>query len=253
MVDFCIMEIHKENKCGKEKIMNFISLKDLPKKVYKFMPYHRLNNLYITGSIFINHLNNYSEKKLGKEIGDDLEGHLNSDIYIEDYTFSDSSKDNRNKNLERTMKENGFIDHDSTSTITVKQGNFHQKLIDNNYFVYCVCLTSDPKVKNEFGGSTQVIYDFPYYINSLNRSLEKEGIEIFDCGACEYITARKQVFDQKTRDFICKKPYLIKDERYSYQLEYRVLWRYKNKKRINKPLLIPAREAIDNYCYLTNN
>ncbi|WP_078552185.1 hypothetical protein [Bacillus alkalicellulosilyticus] len=229
-----------------------LTIDDLPKKVYKFMTPSRLNSLSLTSQIYINHLNNYPEDMLGKEIGDNLEGHLNSHINIGDYTFG--KKENaqqQNIALDNIVQDLGFISYDNTSTIHVTNSSFTNKIVDNNYFVYCVCLSLDNSVKREFGGAMQVIHDFPRYIKALTMELENRGIELFDAGACEYISKRKQVFTEKDKEIILKKPYLIKDKRYEYQLEYRVLWKYKNNRIINEPVKINSREALNKYCSLT--
>lgn len=197
-----------------------------------------LEKLKADKKIFINHLNNYPETKLGKAVGDDLEGMSSSEVAIAHYKTSKDSKD------DPFLRMLGFNSVNSQITITNSKALNHY--VDNNYFVYCVCLNKSPSIQKEFGSGLQIIHDFNTFIQEITHELEKSGIVFHDAGYCKYLIDRKEHFtvndfNSDEKQFIRTKPYLIKEKGYEYQNEFRVVWRYTDHKKIEKPreLLLP--------------
>lgn len=208
-----------------------------------------LEKLKADNKIFINHLNNYPETKLGKEVGDDLEGMSSSEISIGHYT---SSKDSKDDPLLQ-MLGIGSVN----STVTITDSTSFNEYVDNNYFVYCVCLNRNPSIQEAFGSGLQIIHDFNTFIQEITRELEKLGIVFHDAGYCKYLLDRKEHFtendfssdDKKT---ILTRPYLIKEKRYEYQNEFRVVWRYADHRKIEKPIEILLSKALRDTSHLVD-
>lgn len=208
-----------------------------------------LEKLKTDKKIFINHLNNYPETKLGKAVGDDLEGMSSSQISIGHYT---SSKDSKDDPFLRTL---GIQSVDSQITITDSES--FNDYVDNNYFVYCVCLNRNSSIQEAFGSGLQIIHDFNTFIQEITHELEKLGIVFHDAGYCKYLIDRKEHFTENDfssgdKETILTKPYLIKEKRYEYQNEFRVVWRYADHRKIEKPkeLLLPR--ALRNTSHLVD-
>lgn len=218
----------------------------VPKKVYKFMSPYYLKRLEKNKKIYINHLNNYKEAEHGKEIGDDFEGTM-SDLYnVSNYTF-DNSNTNKNIAFERAIGADKLFSISGGGKIVFKNTTVQMNYSDKNYYNYCVCNEYDEKVKEEFGGSTLVIEDFPMFLNHLSKKLLKKQIRIATAGPCVYISDRTNNFDEKQAEYYRYFPALVKEKRYDYQKEFRVLWTTMDQKEIVKPIEVYCPEALQ-YC-----
>lgn len=226
-------------------IINYV----LPQKVYKYMAPKYLKMLEENEGIFINHLNNYPEKVHGSEIGDDFEGHSTSVVNIDNHSVmpgSDNSKDRQ------VLRNHGFA-IDGTSSVTLKNVTLQNEHIDNNYFVYCVSLERKESLQKSFGSGLQTLHNFPEFIKHVTGRLNRQGIHFYDAGECHYIPKREQKFSARdltdeSKEFLLKRPYFIKEEKYSHQREYRVIWRYDDDRKIDGPILLDNfREAAFHY------
>lgn len=219
----------------------------IPRKLYKFIDPYYLKQLEKKKEFYINHLNNYKEAELGTEIGDDLEGVLINEVQIDDYTFNAGT--NRNPQFEQAFSQIQSAIHmgEGVTNITFKDVTFRETFNDRNYYVYCSCLEHDEVVKKEFGGATLVIEHFPKFLYHLNKELREQGIIPYYMGACRYITDRKTVFTESDETFIMEKPFMVKEKRYAYQKEFRILWKHKNGSTIKEPKLIKCPKALK-YC-----
>jgi hypothetical protein len=212
----------------------------VPQTLYKFMDPYYLKILEKEKKFFINHLNNYKEKELGTEVGDDNEGTLTSVLNIYDYTFGSGKNialDNSFNNIQNMIQTNGV-------KITMKNISLQTTYSDQNYFVFCTCLEYDEKVKKEFGGSTLIINDVPKFLNYLNRKLLKQGKQLVIAEKCRYVKDRKNFFNDMQNSFFMDFPALVKELRYSYQKEFRILWRNIDGSQITKPIKIYSPEAL---------
>lgn len=217
--------------------MNLITV---PQKVYKFMDPYYLNLLKRDKKFYINHLNNYKEDELGSEVGDDKEGILTTKVAIEKYTFGSGNNvafENSFNNIQEIFDVRG-------NNVTIKNGTLETRYSNRNFFVYCVCTEYDQKVKKEFGGSTLIIEDFPKFLNYLNRKLNKQGKELVIAGNCKYIKGRINTFTEKQNFYNMDFPPLVKDDRYAYQKEFRVLWRNLDDSPITEPISVYSQEAL---------
>ncbi|WP_444684524.1 hypothetical protein [Alkalicoccus luteus] len=221
---------------------------EMPEKVYKFMKPKYLNSLRETGDIRVNFLKNFEETNHGSEIGDDFEGITKSSLYLDEYQIIP----NQTSDLERRILAAHGISVDSTSSVSISNTTLETTFIDTNYFVYCVCLENSKDVRTHFGNGLQEIFDFKSFIKGLTALLEQKSIFIQDMGPCVYLPRREQNFDtsnlsNKGKNFVLHKPYFVKDERYSYQKEYRVLWKYVPDKEIEDPLMIQDLKNLEKY------
>ncbi|WP_404276923.1 hypothetical protein [Exiguobacterium undae] len=220
----------------------------LPEKAYKYMDPKWLRHLKKTGEVRISPLNSYEEAKFGAEVGDDFEGRTSLQVSVGRY---ESSKENDNDRLLRMAGIQTVNSKVIMENCTIV--NHHE---DSNYFVYCVCLDRGSDIQKSFGSGIQIIHNFPAYIRAITRELNKIGIVLHDAGACEYIIDRRQHFTEEDftpdkKELILKKPYLIKEKRYEYQNEFRVVWRYSNNEKISAPKYPKIKkEDIEDYSYL---
>lgn len=220
----------------------------LPKKVFKFMEPEFLKRLERNKTFFINHLNNYKEIELGSEIGDNNEGKLNTEFKIEEYIFN-TSDNPKNPNFELAFHnfQNGIKIGEGCSNISLSNVMISNSYVDDNYYVYCSCLEDDKYTKKEFGRSTLIIENFPMFLHHLNKKLIKKDVRLVIADACIYMPGRKKIFTEKDNEFALYYPFLVKDKRYSYQKEYRVIWKRVDNKKIEKPMFIKCPEALK-YC-----
>jgi hypothetical protein len=219
----------------------------LPKRVYKFMEPRYLKELKETKTFFINHLNNYPEEKLGSEIGDNNEGTLITKFEISDYTFNNGKSNNPTFEKAFHSLQNGIKIGENSTNISLKNVSIIQNIDDNNYFVYCSCLEYNQKTKKEFGDAVLIINDFLNFLICINKEMIKKEIQPYSFGACEYVKKRENVFTEFDHNFVTSLPFLIKEGRYSYQKEFRVLWKNKNNEVIKEPIFLHCPEAIK-YC-----
>lgn len=211
----------------------------LPTKVYKYMRKKWIVELEKKQSIFINHLNNYPETVHGSEIGDDFEGKSQTEIDIDNYTIAAGKQTKK----EREILSSHGISNDGTGTISFENVKLIKDHVDNNYFVYCVSLEKKKSIQRAFGSGLQTIFNFPEFVKHLNAELAKKGIEFHDAGECIYLPKRAhkyrlQDLTQGEREILIQKPYFVKEERYNYQREFRLIWKPSGNKTIEKPILL---------------
>ncbi|MBM7095105.1 hypothetical protein JSY36_04975 [Bacillus sp. H-16] len=207
----------------------------MPDKVYKFMEPKYLKLLRETADIRINFLKNF-------------EGITKSSIYLDEYNVVPG----QTSDLERQILSAHGISVDSTSSVSLSNVTLSTTFIDTNYFVYCVCLENSKGVQKHFGNGLQEIFDFPNFIKGLTSALQQKSIVIHDMGPCIYLPKREQKFDasdltDQGKKFVLNKPYFVKDKRYSYQKEYRVLWRYEFNKEIEEPIMLQGLNHLERY------
>ncbi|MGM7724370.1 hypothetical protein [Metabacillus sp. Hm71] len=211
---------------------------NLPKKVYKFMEPQYLELLEKSQNIYINYLNNYDEDIHGSERGDNNEGIVYSELNLGAYTFGSKI----NPNFESSFKKlTPFIVEDG---VTFTGGTFITKFTRRYFYNYSVCREYDEKVKKEFGGATLIIEDFPNFLNYLNRKMFKLGKELVLAKSCVYKKDRKSFFSEKSNKFYLDFPALVKEKKYAYQKEYRLLWRNIDGTKIKEPILVHSPEAL---------
>ena len=205
-----------------------------------------LKKLEETKEIFIRPLSNYNEKELGSERGDNNEGVLNTELKLTStYTFG--SKENPEfEGAFNALTQGVFSIADGVS-ITGDGAKFVTKFTRRNFYNYSLCLEYDEKVKKEFGGATLVIDDFPKFLVHLNLKMYKQGTDLAIAQKCKYIKDRKNSFTEKSDNFNLDFPPFVKDERYEYQKEFRLLWRNRDGTDISKPLLVYSPESLQ-YC-----
>lgn len=207
----------------------------------------RLKELRDSKTFYINHLNNYPEEKLGSEIGDNNEGSLTTRFDIDSYTFNDGKPENPTFEKAFHSMQRGIHIGEGARNISLENVVIEQKIDESNYYVYCTSLEYDQKIKKEFGGSTLVINDFPNFLLSINREMIKNGKQPYFFGACEYVSKRENVFTELDSEFVISLPFLIKEDRYSYQKEFRVLWKNNDDEIIKAPFKLYCPEALK-YC-----
>lgn len=222
-----------------------IPKKTFPQKLYKFMEPQYLEIIEKYNRFYINFLNNYKEGELGSEVGDNNEGKLKTSFHINDYTFSKNSK-NRNPLFENLFHTKQHI-ISVGENVTLKNVTIENTNIDNNYFVFCCCTDNDISLTKHFGQSLLIINDVPNFINSINNSLKQYGVEMVIAEKCKYLPNSEFKISQDIKAFFKLYPPLVKEGRYSYQKEFRILWKYNNNKKITKPLSVKCKDAIK-YC-----
>ena len=219
---------------------------NVPQVVYKFMNPHYLKCLKQNKTIYINFLKNYKEIEYGKEIGDDLEGILHNNINITNYTFGDTEI-NKNCALEKLLEDERLIKCDGGGKVVLDNCAFHSNHSENNYYVYCICKEYDGKVKEEFGGATLIISNYAMFLTHLQNALIKKNIHLVTVGECVYIADRTNHFNEKGEKYDYSFPALVKEKRYEYQKEFRVLWARNDGEIITEPIEIYCPEALE-YC-----
>ncbi len=214
----------------------------LPKKVYKYMKPEYFKKIQKDKKIFINHLNNYRQDKHGSEIGDDWEGILNAEVNVDNYQYGSG-----NQNLEKFIKDTKFINAEGDTGLKLENVDFRTRFNDTNYYNYCVSMKYDYKAIQAFGGKVMVIHDFPKFLMHLDKKLSKKGIRMVTFSPIQYILDRKVSFTEKDKQFTLTQPFLVKEKRYEYQNEFRVVWSYNDNRKIDKPLSIYCPKALK-YC-----
>ncbi|MCY7947656.1 hypothetical protein P8891_11620 [Bacillus atrophaeus] len=201
-----------------------------PRRAYKFMEPKWLEKLKNDSKFFINHLNNYPESLLGKNVGDDLEGRATKKIVFNNYTLGSL----RNEALEKEVSSYAVYSSPG-SKMSLKNVAVVSQEIDMNQYVYCLTFDYNEEMRAEFGGSVLIIEDFHEFAYWINRKMEKRNNYLSAFDTCQYIDSRKVSFDQNAQDFKLF-PGLIKDSRYSKQNEFRFLWRKNDNSPITKPI-----------------
>ncbi|ARI78229.1 hypothetical protein [Halobacillus mangrovi] len=210
----------------------------LPTKAYKYMKEKWLKKLEATHSIRITPLKDYSETIYGSEIGDDFEGKSRTNIAVDDLTIEAQSQTSKEKEILNSHR----IHIRDKATITFENSNFITDNIDNNYFVYCVSLERKPNIQRAFGSGLQTIYNFPQFFKHLEAELAKSGIVFHDAGECVYLPKREQKYHfkdltEREGETLIHKPYFVKDKRYEYQREFRLIWKFADNRQIKWPFM----------------
>lgn len=211
-------------------------------KLYRFMDQKWLRQIEKTGKMRINFLNDYEEKKHGKERGDDSEGKLREILSIENYNGSTS----RNPLFFNKLRTLG-IDINNCSNITMKNVTLETQHIVNNYFVMCSCKEKDLALSKKFGKGILVINNFEHFLKEVNKIMIRKGHSYFRHDFCKYVPKREII--QNENYFLPSLPHpaFLKEERYSYQKEHRILWMPKDNFIIKTPIDIVCKKAFK-YC-----
>lgn len=212
---------------------------------------YRLAKLKNTRAIYINYLNNYPQDKLGNYVGDDNEGKIATKWEIGNYIFN--SGDVKNPAFEtafHTMQHAIFLGKNSRN-ITIANCTIEDQIDESNYYVLCFCLNKDDRMKEEFGSSMLIVRDTVRFLDELNVQMNKKGLMFVTAGKCFYINNRVRKYtehDDKfiTRRYLCP-PYLLKDNSYSYQNEFRIIWKRVDNNKIIEPINIRCSKALK-YC-----
>lgn len=211
-------------------------------KLYRFMDQKWLRQIEQTGKIRINFLNDYDEKKYGKDRGDNSEGQLKEVLTVTNYC-GDSNDDPIFFDKLRTSG----IDIRNCKQITLKNVSIENKHKANNYFVMCSCKEKDLTLSKEFGKGILIINNFEYFLKEINKIMIRKGHRFFGHNYCNYIPKRE--IYQNEHNFLAKLPHpaFLKEDRYKYQKEHRILWEPKNNKIIKEPIDIICKKAFK-YC-----
>ncbi|MDH6596485.1 hypothetical protein [Bacillus aerius] len=212
----------------------------VPNMVYKFMEPKYLKKIQDDKKIFINFLGNYSTDKYGNAIGDDDEGKLNISVEINNHILGDGNE----SDLDHYMN-NFFTKGDPNEKLQITGGTFLTQNFDNNFYNYCVALEYREEIRKEFGGAVMVIRNFPKFIEELNKKLKKRKIGFVSAEQCEYVVNREKIYTQN--NFRYENPATIKESKYEYQQEYRLLWKPFSGIKITKPIEVYCPKALE-YC-----
>ncbi|WP_242731876.1 hypothetical protein [Bacillus altitudinis] len=90
-----------------------------------------------------------------------------------------------------------------------------------------------------------VIRNFPKFIEELNKKLKKRKIGFVSAEQCEYVVNREKIYTQN--NFRYENPATIKESKYEYQQEYRLLWKPFSGIKITKPIEVYCPKALE-YC-----
>lgn len=219
-------------------------------KLYRFMDKKWLKKLEKTGKIRLNFLNDYKEEKYGYERGDNSEGYLNEVLTIDNYTGSS----NENPLFFNKLSQLG-LSCQNCNNISFKNVTLENHYLTNNYYVMCCSLDKNISLSKEFGKGILVINDLERFLKEINKIMKRKGYNPFSMGPCIYVN-KKQIIQNEKNFFInLPNPAFLKEKKYSYQKEYRILWKpQKENDIINKPIDIICKTALK-YCdfiYLPN-
>ena len=210
----------------------------VPNTLFKYLKSKDANDFFRQGIIRIGTLYDYRKtERHGTVIGDHQEG-----LILEQEHY---------QNL--TMQSNEDVPPFIRGRITVETGGMFQVMNSTmglshqspNFYIYCVTTKFDPKVMKEFGYDTCFeIIDTTQFINGLNRCMRHKGTFI---GAYECIYTEKVVSPGNKPNH---HPALVKDPKFSYQNEVRLLW--KPNSEHPRPVRMTCRK-IPRHCSYANN
>ncbi|MCY8169587.1 hypothetical protein MOC50_01935 [Bacillus inaquosorum] len=202
-----------------------MKIEDFPKRAYKYMEAKWLKKLMRDKKLFVNHLNNYPESRLGVNIGDDQEGVANKYLNIKEYKTEDN-----NPQLHNELQE-WF----PGSSVRLENVSFQTSLVNTNFYVYCLTFNYDENIMKKFGGSVMIINDFPKFAYWVNKKMKKRNCSLYAANNCVYKDSRNIIFNEKSTDFSLV-PGLIKDSKHAEQKEFRFLWKNNDNSYIQKPI-----------------
>lgn len=203
----------------------------------------RLEKLKTDHLFSLGFLTYYKEIELGSAIGDDSEGKSTRVLQIGSYILN--SENPRNSAFESAFRygQSGIV-LDNCSNVSITNTTIVQEVVDTNYYILCSCAVNDDSVKKEFGGSTLIIEDVPRFLYCLNKKLATQGIIAVAAGPCAYIKNRTERYTEQENSYMLNAPFFVKDSRYSYQREFRMVWRRRDGKPIVKRYNFDCREAL---------
>lgn len=213
-------------------------------KLYRFMDKKWLRNLEKTGKIRINFLNDYKEEKYGCERGDNSEGYLSETLRINNYIGSSEE----NPLFFDKLGQLG-IDCKNCKNISLKNVTLKSRYLTNNYYIMCCSIEKNLSLSEEFGKGILVINNLKHFLKEINKVMERKGYKFFASRPCIYVNT-KHIF-QTENNFYPKLPHpaFLKEKKYNYQNEYRILWKPSTEKNkiINQPIDIVCKKALK-YC-----
>lgn len=211
-------------------------------KLYRFMDQKWLRQIEETGKIRINFLNDYDEGKHGKERGDNSEGKLREVLKISHYNGNSKNDPYFFDKLRRSG-----IDCNNCSNITFKNVNLETHHEVNNYYVMCSCKEKDLTLSKEFGKGILVINNYEHFLKEINKIMIRKGHHFFKHDFCKYIPKKEIIQNETNYLLYLPHPAFLKEERYNYQKEHRILWTPKDNKKISTPIDIICKKAFK-YC-----
>ena len=191
----------------------------------------------------LGYLTYYKEIEHGSEIGDNEEGTTTRTFAIDNYCFNSGAPKNPAFEAAFHYGQNVF-NMRNASNVTISGLSIVQKIVDTNYYILCSCVTDDDNVRNEFGGSALIIEDVPRFLYCLNKKLATQGIIHVAADLCSYIKNRTIIYTETEKKYMLHAPFFVKDTRYAYQQEFRMVWRRHDMKPINKRYNFDCREAL---------
>lgn len=199
--------------------------------IYKYLPLEFAERLVHSGNLKIGTLLGYQNiEELGSEIGDKDEG-----ISIEFSHDKEAKTGDRLNPLESAAIKVG--------PGMIVMGNYIEKRhFSPNLYLFCASLSYDKSILKKLNEDyPEDKYDACVKITNLKDFVEEVNTVLSDkgrfigCFQCTYIDRKFHYTEKRLH------PAIIKDPRYSYQKEVRLIWEPKNKKNHTDPeyLTIP--------------
>lgn len=218
-------------------------MKQLP--LYKYLPLKYAEDLVIKGIIKLGTLYEYQDTNLhGNEIGDQEEGNL------EEWVFFNKSNVT-NKDLTEFERRQIYISDDTIGNsfincrIICRNKTIDSYIFSTSRFFNVELMRKLSRNLTEKYDACVKIHDPQKFIQTISESDEfKKYGNYIGIGLCHY---RDRSIHHSKIDSM-PHPILIKEPKYEYQGEVRVVWESKSTERINSKILkIPE---LTNYCEL---
>ncbi len=193
--------------------------------IFKYLPLKYAKLLVNSGSIKIGTLYSYRDiEELGNEIGDNNEG--SAFEYSHD---KEPKRGDRLNPLERTAIKVG-------SGMVVANNYIERRHNSPNYYIFCASLSNESSIidnlnrdypKDKYDACVEIT-NLKNFISNVSTAFSSKA-QFVDCFQCVYIK-RKYHYTKSVPH-----PALIKDPRYSYQNEVRLIWEPKDKLKQIEP------------------
>ena len=193
--------------------------------IFKYLPLKHAKLLVNSGSIKIGTLYSYrDDEALGNEIGDSNEG-----VAFEYSHDKEAKRGDQLNPLERTAIKVG-------PGMVVANNYIERRHISPNYYIFCASLSNEPSISDKLNRDyPEDKYDACVEITNLKNFVSEVSTAFSDkaqfvgCLQCVYIN-RKYHYTKTVPH-----PAVIKDSRYSYQKEVRLIWKPKDKLKHIEP------------------
>ena len=206
--------------------------------IYKYLPLVFAERLAHEGSLKIGTLRGYQNiERLGREIGDKDEG-----ISIEFSHDKEVKTGDKLNPLERAAMQVG------PGMIVV--GNYiERRHVSPNLYIFCASISYDPSILEQLNKDyPRDKYDACVKITNLKDFVDEINLVFSDKG--RFIGCFKCTYLERKFHHTKKMPHpaIIKEPRYSYQKEVRMIWEPNRKNNIEPECL--TIDKIKNYCSL---